>query len=670
MDVRIRPVGPARPAVPPRASRPVSGGVAGGAAAGAGAYRILGSRMLTADENHGMHNAFVRVVGPDGRGLNGVKVALMPEGSDQVIAVGATHDKDFPFAVDPNRPGPGDGDPRGDQAGWIDFPLNKGARYQVKIMGPDGSEIARGLTTTIWSTDDPAKDGTLQGDTPVEFTGKDPSDGSFMGHWSHLVVFQAGGGRDGAAIAPLSASELIAKQPVRRDAFVAPPAPASPRPSAEGVITVRPGDTLAALAQRHLGDARRWPELWRLNEAAIGPNPHLLRPGTRLVLPAGWVPAMPLPAFLQPRPAAAPTSAVPRLFTWLTPPAPPAAPSAPSLPAAPATPAEGRPLRLDEYPKANPVGAHGIPNFLKDPADIGFVLDLLEKAGARNTLLIVPFPNPTELRDLDKAFLAQAKARGITVQLRLGWDLKPGDDSLDPAALRRYTEQVAAVLGQPPYVQIGNEPNLYHEWRDHKSPDAAAAGRWWARYAAAVAEGGGLPGIPGLAAGAWNTPDGKAKQEFEFYATMVRTIAEVAPHTLDRAWTAAHPYHMYADAGHADYVEDLTWQLGRYDALNREIVGRSLPVLVTESGWVDGANARRFDPASEAQANDTARFKASLAHRPDWLVVGTADWLISNRHGGDQWKGIYGPNGEPSAFARVLEQRRGSWESLRDDVRR
>ena len=112
------------------------------------------------------------------------------------------------------------------------------------------------------------------------------------------------------------------------------------------------------------------------------------------------------------------------------------------------------------------------------------------------------------------------------------------------------------------------------------------------------------------------------------------------------------------------------WQLGRYDALNRAVLGRPLPVLVTESGWVDGANARRFDPANADQARDTARFKAGLGARPDWLVVGTADWLLSNRHGEGAWRGIYGPDGAPSAFARVLEDGRAAWEGLRDEVRR
>lgn len=452
-----------------------------------------------------------------------------------------------------------------------------------------------------------------------------------------------------ARIAP----DELSLSPEARSAAAPAPMPAA------GTLTVRHGDTLAKLAREHLGDASRWKELYALNQAVIGPNPNLIVPGMVLQLPPSA--RLPEETLDAPAPEATPVLAP-------STPAPAVAPQPTPVATAPAAPKVGiRPLALHEYPKAHPVGAHGIPNFLKSREDADFVLNLLGKVGARNTLLIVPFPSPTELRDEDRYFLEQAKARGITVQLRLGWDLKP-PMTIDPAALTRYTRQVAEVLGAGPYVQIANEPNLHHEWADGHKPDATTFARWWAPLAQAVAEGGGYPGLPGLAAGAWNTPDGGAKQEFEFYEQMLATIVRESPAVLDRAWTAAHPYHMYADAGHPDYVEDLHWQLGRYNDFNERILGRSLPILVTESGYVDGENARRFDPNNAQQGQDVARFKASLAQRPDWLLVGTADWLISNRHGSG-WRGMYGPNGEPTPFAQALESQKGQWEALQDTIR-
>ncbi len=53
-----------------------------------------------------------------------------------------------------------------------------------------------------------------------------------------------------------------------------------------GEVVVRPGDTLWEIAARHLGDPHRWPEIYALNDAAIGADPDLIHPTTRLRLPA------------------------------------------------------------------------------------------------------------------------------------------------------------------------------------------------------------------------------------------------------------------------------------------------------------------------------------------------------------------------------------------------
>lgn len=46
---------------------------------------------------------------------------------------------------------------------------------------------------------------------------------------------------------------------------------------------VRPGDTLWAIAERHLGDPTRWPELFEANRSRLS-NPNLIRPNQRLQL--------------------------------------------------------------------------------------------------------------------------------------------------------------------------------------------------------------------------------------------------------------------------------------------------------------------------------------------------------------------------------------------------
>ncbi len=66
------------------------------------------------------------------------------------------------------------------------------------------------------------------------------------------------------------------------------PRPAPPAPPANGgTYTVGSGDTLSGIAQRALGDANRWRELYELNRDVIGPNPNVIQAGMTLRLPGG-----------------------------------------------------------------------------------------------------------------------------------------------------------------------------------------------------------------------------------------------------------------------------------------------------------------------------------------------------------------------------------------------
>jgi predicted chitinase len=59
--------------------------------------------------------------------------------------------------------------------------------------------------------------------------------------------------------------------------------PAAP-PEYPRSVVVQPGDSLASIAQRELGDPSRYPEIYILNRALIGPDPNRLRAGQRLLL--------------------------------------------------------------------------------------------------------------------------------------------------------------------------------------------------------------------------------------------------------------------------------------------------------------------------------------------------------------------------------------------------
>lgn len=71
-----------------------------------------------------------------------------------------------------------------------------------------------------------------------------------------------------------------------------PPRAGHPPPHPRPAVVVRPGDCLWTIAARHLGpdatDARiaaEWPRWYVANRAVIGPDPSLIYPGQRLVLP-------------------------------------------------------------------------------------------------------------------------------------------------------------------------------------------------------------------------------------------------------------------------------------------------------------------------------------------------------------------------------------------------
>ncbi len=49
--------------------------------------------------------------------------------------------------------------------------------------------------------------------------------------------------------------------------------------------TVKSGDSLSAIAESEMGDAKRWPELYEANKDAVGKNPDMIHPGLELKIP-------------------------------------------------------------------------------------------------------------------------------------------------------------------------------------------------------------------------------------------------------------------------------------------------------------------------------------------------------------------------------------------------
>jgi LysM repeat protein len=68
--------------------------------------------------------------------------------------------------------------------------------------------------------------------------------------------------------------------------LVTPAAPSATSP-ALSAVEVAPGDTLWDIAAQRLGAATSWPAIYALNRDLIGPDPGVITPGQRLVLPTG-----------------------------------------------------------------------------------------------------------------------------------------------------------------------------------------------------------------------------------------------------------------------------------------------------------------------------------------------------------------------------------------------
>jgi nucleoid-associated protein YgaU len=62
--------------------------------------------------------------------------------------------------------------------------------------------------------------------------------------------------------------------------------PSRPNPTPKATThQVVSGDSLWKIAQRELGNGDRWREIYEKNKSVIGPNPNLIKPGQKLVLP-------------------------------------------------------------------------------------------------------------------------------------------------------------------------------------------------------------------------------------------------------------------------------------------------------------------------------------------------------------------------------------------------
>jgi hypothetical protein len=189
------------------------------------------------------------------------------------------------------------------------------------------------------------------------------------------------------------------------------------------------------------------------------------------------------------------------------------------------------------------------------------------------------------------------------------------------------------------YFQPFNEPNLRDE-NGGRQPDPVRYGEQWLAAARKIVEAGGLPGFGAL------SPNGDV-DDVEFLRVALRTVRERGgDDVLDRTWISMHNYTgntPIADSGSSAGF----YRFRAYDAVVREALGRSLPVIGTEGGSLVGT---RSDPARptvqpEAAATMTRQAMDYAASRREPYLFANAVWVLANRDGGG-----HDPRWEPHAL--------------------
>ncbi len=253
---------------------------------------------------------------------------------------------------------------------------------------------------------------------------------------------------------------------------------------------------------------------------------------------------------------------------------------------------------------------------------------------------------------------------------------QPNPGALDAATLAAVKDYVAAGVR---YFEFNNEPDLGVEWQGNFVPPNAV--EIVARDAIvdmeAILAAGGFPAIPALAPGArWDLvgeicrqgrrdllaePVWQAVHNYCLnhpldypYDAGNQQGAPFAPDFYDRlaaerwegdAWGGWSPERVnqerqgHANPGATAFDDPSCWRsYERYDKLIRDQIGRSLPILATEDGYIVGERPDPRYPATTPQLHAAQTLEACRTmmgtssrfdHAPDYFFC-TAFWLIGN----------------------------------------
>ena len=278
-------------------------------------------------------------------------------------------------------------------------------------------------------------------------------------------------------------------------------------------------------------------------------------------------------------------------------------------------------------------------------------------------------------------------ANGIMPIVRL-YRPQPNPGTLDENQVRQLKEHVAAGVR---YFEFNNEPDLGHEWANSalapNGPEVVA--RNAIQDMETILAAGGYPGIPAVAVGCrWDLVGEICRQGRRdiFREGVWQAMHNYSlNHPLDYPYDAGNqqgaPYTQefydgvaarqgsvdgwggrsleqvnrerrdHSNPGATAYADPSCWRAyERFDQLIRAQIGRSLPILGTEDGYIVG---ERFDPRYPATTPDLHLAQTLEACRslmgsstryeraPDWFFC-SAFWLLGNYalgHYAQEWEG-------------------------------
>jgi len=279
-------------------------------------------------------------------------------------------------------------------------------------------------------------------------------------------------------------------------------------------------------------------------------------------------------------------------------------------------------------------GVHWIPTLRSSP-DV--VDEFVEKADAMGMKWVVFLNDGTNIGD-NEYLVQRLREKGIMPIMRVFTDgLQPIEGDLE-SMVRHYRS-----LGVP-YYQLYNEPNLMVETHG-RLPSVKEYLDLWIPAAKKVIAAGGLPGIGAL------SPQGEMDDR-QFLSEMLQEIlARGEERVLDYTWLAVHNYTGPRSIDDPDGF----LRFMQYDAIIRQKLGRSMPMIGTEGGTHvgPGVDERR----QVEMVLDAYRYMAQHRNSPNFAYT---YWIIANEAGGGKdpefsHHALFRKDG-PTALASALMQ--------------